>query len=82
MSQFKLVYDVLTDTRNKLSTRDFTKAMSRLNIKTARKRVSSDKNASIPRGVVLTWKLDDNIRKSLIKEHFAERDNLLLKESS
>jgi len=82
MSQFKLVYDVLTDTRNKLSTRDFTKAMSRLNIKTARKRVSADKNASIPRGVVLTWKLDDNIRKSLIKEHFAERDNLLLKESS
>ena len=82
MSQFKLVYDVLTDTRNKLSTRDFTKAMSRLNIKTARKRVSSDKNASIPRGVVLTWKLDDNIRKSLIKEHFAERDNLLLKENS
>ena len=82
MSQFKLVYDVLTDTRNKLSTRDFTKAMSRLNIKTARKRVSADKNASIPRGVVLTWKLDDNIRKSLIKEHFAERDNLLLKENS
>ena len=82
MSQFKLVYDVLTDTRNKLSTRDFTKAMSRLNIKTARKRVSSDKNASIPRGVVLTWKLDDNIRKSLIKEHFEQRDNLLLKESS
>ena len=82
MSQFKLVYDVLTDTRNKLSTRDFTKAMSRLNIKTARKRVSSDKNASIPRGVVLTWKLDDNIRNSLIKEHFEKRDNLLLKESS
>jgi hypothetical protein len=82
MSQFKLVYDVLTDTRNKLSTRDFTKAMSRLNIKTARKRVSADKNASIPRGVVLTWKLDDNIRKSLIKEHFEQRDNLLLKESS
>ena len=82
MSQFKLVYDVLTDTRNKLSTRDFTKAMSRLNIKTAWKRVSADKNASIPRGVVLTWKLDDNIRKSLIKEHFEQRDNLLLKESS
>jgi hypothetical protein len=82
MSQFKLVYDILTDTRNKLSTRDFTKAMSRLNIKTARKRVSADKNASIPRGVVLTWKLDDNIRNSLIKEHFEKRDNLLLKESS
>jgi hypothetical protein len=82
MSQFKLIYDVLTDTRNRLSTRDFTKAMSRLNIKTARKRVSSDKNASIPRGVVLKWKLDDNIRSSLIKDYFEERDNLLLKATS
>ncbi len=82
MSQFKLVYDILTDSRNKLSTRDFTKAMSRLNIKTSRKRVSADKNASIPRGVVLTWKLDDNIRTSLIKEHFEDRDNLLLQKTS
>ena len=82
MSQFKLVYDILTDSRNKLSTRDFTKAMSRLNIKTSRKRVSADKNASIPRGVVLTWKLDDNIRNSLIKEHFEDRDNLLLQKTS
>ena len=82
MSQFKLVYDILTDSRNKLSTRDFTKAMSRLNIKTSRKRVSADKNASIPRGVVLTWKLDDNIRTSLIKEYFEDRDNLLLQKTS
>ena len=82
MSQFKLVYDMLTDSRNKLSTRDFTKAMSRLNIKTSRKRVSADKNASIPRGVVLTWKLDDNIRNSLIKEHFEDRDTLLLQKTS
>ena len=79
MSQFKLLYDVLTDSRNKLSTRDFTEAMSRLNIKTARKRVSSDKNASIPRGVVLTWKLDNNVQDSLIKEHFDERDKQLVK---
>lgn len=79
MSQFKLVYDVFTDSRNKLSTRDFTKAMSRLNIKTQRKRVSKDPNASIPRGVVLIWKLDNNIRESLIKEHFEERDKQLLK---
>ena len=82
MSQFKLVYDILTDSRNKLSTRDFTKAMSRLNIKTSRKRVTSDKNASIPRGVVLTWKLDNNIRDSLIKQHFEDRDNLLLQKTS
>ena len=82
MSQFKLVYDIFTDSRNKLSTRDFTKAMSRLNIKTSRKRVSADKNASIPRGVVLTWKLDDNIRTSLIKEHFEDRDTLLLQKTS
>ena len=51
-------------------------------IKTSRKRVSADKNASIPRGVVLTWKLDDNIRNSLIKEHFEDRDNLLLQKTS
>ena len=52
--------------------------MSRLNIKTARKRVSKDRAAGIPRGVVLTWKLDNNIREQLVKEHFDERDLELL----
>lgn len=82
MSQLKLIYDVLTDSRNKLSTRDFTKAMSRLNVKTDRKRVTSDKHATIPRGVVLVWKLDNNIRNSLIKEHFESKDKILLKQKS
>lgn len=82
MSQLKLIYDVLTDSRNKLSTRDFTKAMSRLNVKTERKRVTAEKHATIPRGVVLIWKLDNNVRESLIKEHFEGKDEILLKQNS
>ena len=72
------MYDTLTDSRNTISQREFSKAMSRLNIKTARKRVSKDRNAGIPRGVVLTWKIDNNVREQLIKEHFDERDLNLL----
>jgi hypothetical protein len=75
MSQLKLMYDILTDSRNKLSQRDFTKAMSRLNIATSVKRVK-DKTL---RGVVLTWKLNNNVRESLIKEHFEDNDLKLLK---
>ena len=72
------MYDTLTDSRNTMSQRDFSKAMSRLNIKTARKRISKDRTAGIPRGVVLTWKIDNNVREQLIKEHFDERDLNLL----
>jgi phage tail sheath gpL-like len=61
-----------------MSQRDFSKVMSRLNIKTARKRISTDRTAGIPRGVVLTWKIDNNVRKELINEHFDERDLGLL----
>ncbi|QDP46119.1 MAG: putative primase [Prokaryotic dsDNA virus sp.] len=78
LSHFKVVYDVMTDSRNTLSQRDFSKRMTRLNIKTARKRISKDRSAGIPRGVVLTWKLDNNVRKELISEHFDERDLILL----
>jgi len=52
--------------------------MSRLSIKTARKRVSKDRAAGIPRGVVLAWKIDNNVREEIIKEHFDERDLGLL----
>ena len=78
LAHFKVVYDALTDSRNTLSQREFSKRMSRLNIKTARKRISKDRAAGIPRGVVLTWKLDNNVREQLIKEHFDERDLQLL----
>ena len=64
----------MTDSRNTISQREFAKRMSRLNIKTARKRVSKDRNAGIPRGVVLIWKIDNNTKDELIKEHFDERD--------
>ena len=78
LAHFKVVYDALTDSRNTISQREFSKRMSRLNIKTARKRISKDRAAGIPRGVVLTWKLDNNVREELIKEHFDERDIGLL----
>ena len=70
LAHFKVVYDVLTDSRNTISQREFSKRMSRLNIKTARKRISKDRAAGIPRGVVLTWKIDNNVLQQLIKEHF------------
>jgi hypothetical protein len=78
LAHFKVVYDVLTDSRNTISQREFSKRMSRLNIKTARKRISKDRAAGIPRGVVLTWKIDNNVLQQLIKEHFDERDLNLL----
>ncbi len=74
LAHFKVVYDALTDSRNTISQREFSKRMSRLSIKTARKRVSKDRSAGIPRGVVLTWKIDNNVKEQLIKEHFDERD--------
>ena len=77
MTHLKLVYDILTDSRNKLSQRDFTKAMSRLNVTTSTKRI----NDKVARGVVLTWKLDNNVRKEVIDNHFEENDLQLIKRS-
>ena len=78
LAHFKVVYDALNDSRNTISQREFSKRMSRLNIKTSRKRISKDRSAGIPRGVVLTWKIDNNVREQLINEHFDERDLGLL----
>ena len=80
MQHFKLVYDVLTDNRKSLAIRDFTKAMSRLNVQTTRKRIGSGKNTSAPRGVLITWVLDEKVKDNLIKEHFDNNDTLLLGE--
>ena len=52
--------------------------MSRLTIEPARKRISKDRTGGIPRGVVLIWKLDNNVKEQLIKEHFDDRDLNLL----
>ena len=82
LAHFKVVYDAMTDSRNTISQREFAKRMSRLNITTARKRVSRDRQAGIPRGVVLVWKIDNNVRKDLIEEHFDERDLGLIDETS
>ena len=80
MQHFKLVYDVLTDNRKALAIRDFTKAMSRLNVQTTRKRIGSGKNSSAPRGVLITWVLEEKVKENLIKEHFDNNDTLLLGE--
>jgi len=74
IAHLKLVYDVLTDSRNKFSQRDFSKAMSRLNIKSSVKRI---KTKTI-RGVVLTWQLDNNVQQNIINEHFDETDKALI----
>ena len=82
LAHFKVVYDAMTDSRNTISQREFSKRMSRLNIKTSRKRVSKDRSAGIPRGVVLTWKIDNDIKTELIEKHFDERDLGLINEES
>lgn len=78
MQHFKLVYDVLTDSRNKMSARDFSKAMSRYNVKTGRKRVGTNKSASAPRGVILVWYLPDEQKDALISTHFDQKDKTAL----
>ena len=82
MQHFKLVYDVLTDNRKALAIRDFTKAMSRLNVQTTRKRIGSGKNSSAPRGVLITWVLDKKVKDNLIEEHFDNNDTTLLGENT
>ena len=82
MQHFKLVYDVLTDNRKALAIRDFTKAMSRLNVTTTRKRVGTGKNSSAPRGVAVTWVIDDQVKENLIQEHFDDKDTTLLGDKS
>ena len=74
----KLVYDILTDSKNKMSVRDFTKAMARLNIKPSRKRIGTDRTASAPRGVVITWIITEDIKDNLIKDYFDSNDQALL----
>ena len=78
MQHLKLLYDVLTDNSKSLSVRDFTKAMSRLNINAIRKRMGEGKEASAPRGVVITWKVEEDVKQSLITEHFDEKDITLV----
>ena len=78
MPHFKIVYDILTDSKNKMSVRDFTKAMSRLNIKPSRKRIGGDRTTSAPRGVVITWELTEEVKQLLIKDYFDSNDQSLL----
>jgi len=82
MQHFKLVYDVLTDNRKALAIRDFTKAMSRLNVTTTRKRVGTGKSSSAPRGVLVTWVIDNQVKENLIQEHFDDKDTTLLGDKS
>ena len=74
MQHLKIVYDVLTDNTKGLSHRDFTKAMNRLNIKTIRKRMGEGKYASAPRGVLITWILEEGVKQSVLDTHFDEKD--------
>lgn len=78
VAHLKLVYDILTDSKNKMSVRDFTKAMSRLNIKPSRKRIGTDRTTSAPRGVVITWIITEDIKDNLIKDYFDSNDQSLL----
>jgi len=78
MQHLKLIYDVLTDSSKVLSIRDFIKAMNRLNIKAVRKRIGGGKHVSAPRGVLITWHLNKNMKQSLITEYFDTKDTQLL----
>ena len=74
MQHLKIVYDVLTDNTKGLSHRDFTKAMNRLNVNTVRKRMGEGKTSSAPRGVLITWILEEDVKQSVLDTHFDEKD--------
>ena len=74
MQHLKIVYDVLTDNTKGLSHRDFTKAMNRLNVNTVRKRMGEGKISSAPRGVLITWILEEDVKQSVLDTHFDEKD--------
>ena len=78
MQHFKVMYDVLTDSRKVLSIRDFTKAMNRLSVVTVRKRMGEGEYQSAPRGVLVTWLLDKGVKESLLKIHFDSKDMSLI----
>ena len=78
MQHFKVIYDVFTDSKRSLSTRDFAKTMARLNVRTTRKRMGEGEHHSAPRGVLVIWILDPEVKQSLLKEHFNEADLQLL----
>lgn len=82
MQHFKVMYDVLTDSRKVLSIRDFTKAMNRLSVVTVRKRMGEGEHQSAPRGVLVTWLLDKEVKESLLKTHFDSKDIELLRITS
>ena len=74
MQHLKLIYDVLTDNTKVLSVHDFTKAMNRLNVNTVRKRMGEGKISSAPRGVLITWILEEDVKQSVLDTHFDEKD--------
>ena len=79
MQHLKVVYDVLTDSKKILAIRDFTKAMNRLSVRTVRKRMGEGEHQSAPRGVLVTWLLDKDVKKSLLETHFDSKDRELIK---
>ena len=82
MQHLKVVYDVLTDSKKVLSIRDFTKAMNRLSVTTVRKRMGEGENQSAPRGVLVTWLLEKDVKKSLLETYFDSKDMELIKTAS
>ena len=78
MQHFKVVYDVFTDNKKSLSIRDFSKVMNRINIQTTRKRMGEGEHRSAPRGVLITWVLNPEVKEALVKEHFDDSDLQLL----
>ena len=82
MQHLKVVYDVLTDSKKILAIRDFTKAMNRLSVRTVRKRMGEGEHQSAPRGVLVTWLLDKDVKKSLLETYFDSKDMELIKTAS
>ena len=44
--------------------------------------MGAGKTSSAPRGVLVTWLLEPELKKTLIKEHFDTKDTTLLGEKS
>ena len=81
---FRLVYNVYTEATPRISLNEFRKRLQRNNIEITRKRpaqAAGNANATVLRGVVCNWDVDEYQLKHVIDQYFNQEDQMLLRVS-
>jgi len=81
---FRLVYNVYTEATPRISLNEFRKRLQRNNIEITRKRpaqAAGNANATVLRGVVCDWDVDEYQLKHVINQYFNKEDQMLLRVS-